>query len=566
MKVDEMMTIDQYSLPDPSDADEYHKLKELVSRWIDSRDLNVIRAGFVALARNAQSDYVSVILDRESTNTDFRRYGRNLAQCERLAAALAAGGSAGTMHLVADYPVVRSPLDILNTGLCYFTGVSAEQLHISGLGAIASFVKQVISSLGFSITLEISDHDRTTLLLGVSKIPTATDEKPSYLLLLSELAQTNRRIVSVVGHLLSTADKGHGSTHRVLALQGDLPLGKDLGIQFISLKAAEFRALKEWCHATFSTEIKSQSPYPRFERPQFENPPTQLLNNPTSEMMRNEIGFGSGEEISLPYITMPFRGSAVAGFFDLLGFSTFLESKWPSLESPEKILKRLRDDLVDTGVSAIGGACFPEIRTISDSIIAFTPATPGTSEIAGAIMTMAKLSHTLQYLAARLGFGLRGGIELGQIYCDSVDIIGPAVARTVGLERFANTMRTVIGPALLEDLASQMGRFSEGGTREQQIDGRTVTIRVTPLADTLFRYLQQSEDGLWRVRYHHDITEVIRRLHREAPTLKTKAKYLEFIKAFEGDKFELMGLSATEVPGKDNLLSSASWMRGAMSL
>jgi len=549
--------IGPYSLPDASDSKDYEVLIKLVDDWIESRDLNVISAGFEATAKRAQSNYVSVMLDPDSTNTDHRRYRRYLAQSERLAEAMGDGTSAKTIHLVADFRSVRTALETLDAGLRFFKAEPEALGDDGNPRRPEAFAAQVIRSFGYEVGQAVEELEGRTVL-PIARTDPATQQRAAYLLLFDLVSETSGAPVSLIGHLLEVEAERIPAI--AVALVGDFRID-DLETKILAFDPSALERLRTWCADEVYAEAVSQSPYPRMGKFRLRTIPKIKIKNPTTEFRHKFRKISPEFDISSRYIKMPFRGNAVVGFFDLLGFSAFLEERWSTLEEPEKILKQLRSDLVDSGLSAQGGSCFPEVRTISDSIVAFVPATEGTLEVVWAMCTIADLNRKLEYLAARLGFGLRGAVDLGEVYCDSEDVTGPALARCVKLEHFASSMRTIIGPNLLESFAGQMDELTKTGTMTEKVDGKPVTIGVLPPANSLFGTIRQSSDGLWRICHRPDITEMVRALQNEAPTAATKAKYAEYLEIFTGNRIEYTMSRGPPYPSKAALREAAESLR-----
>lgn len=517
-------------LPDPAYREEYEVLRANVSDWIASRDRRLIFNALVSLCRSAQSAYVSVMLDEGATNTHWRRYGRSLHECDRLASAFAGCMSATTVHMVIDFPRMRKPLLVLDAGRSYFAH-STMPTPDQSVGLSVSFAEGVMRSFGFAVTLEAHDTAGNSLV-GVVSQAELTDERVfSYLLYLPAMPSKDEGAASIVAQMFGLDQEG--AWRRAMLLLNDIR-GERPGVQFMTLDETTYEAVRSWSGEAFQEEAHSGGEYPRSGRRGLEAIPEPP---PAPGQVGSTVRSGTGSSALYHFnnLLLPFRGDVVIGYFDLLGFSGFVDERWNYPIRPEEFLKQLRVDLTDSGSETWGGVHLPEIRTISDSIIAFIPVQLGTTKVGSAFEVMAKLSRKLQFLCARLGFGLRGAIELGELFCDSEDVTGPALARAVKLEAGAKTMRTIIGPNLLEALGSQLA-FEFHSRNEDR--GRPEGV--------LFRYdIRRSPDGLLRVSYRQGILATIEQLQKDAPSEYTKAKYNEFINAFAEGKLDPVGSDET---------------------
>jgi hypothetical protein len=529
-------------LPDPSESSEHLKLQALVSSWIARRDLENMKAGLVGLALQAHSSFLDVLF-QENTNTQLRRYSRYLGQCERLAAALAQSDTAKTLHMATSFPAVASTINVLSAGFAYFYSDVESISKLHGADSLAIFTIEVAKAHGFTASLQITDRSGRSLLIGLTKI-LQTGERVSCLLLLSAL-NSEKKSILLVGHAIGCEDIG-SLTADVLLLTGDFRLD-DIDIHTLSIEDSQYVMLTEWCLS--ASDMGNRAAARRFERPKFGFAQQDTTLDPTSETRMREMSIGLPEMYWPSYITLPFRGTALIGFFDLLGFSAYLDTQWSNVVAPETILKLLRNNLADAGCTVVNlpglkPPMNPEIRTISDSIIAFTPTHLGTDDVVSALATLVKLTQRLQCLSAELGFALRGALEVGEVYCDIADITGPGLARAVKLEgKIASSMRTIIGPNLLEELAGFLERNVEAPSKDV----------------SLLEYIRPSGGGLWRARYDANVGRLIGDIHGRAHVSHQK-KFAEFLDVLKEGWVDI-GTSNLDQPLNEALRMSASSMR-----
>lgn len=150
-----------------------------------------------------------------------------------------------------------------------------------------------------------------------------------------------------------------------------------------------------------------------------------------------------------------FKGIGLVGFVDMLGFTARVEDTWeaaePALDLILDMKRRVRDQVWGGIVLEGHERRTPSVSSLSDSIVLqyCFPDADDQIAIVSALATMAYQIFFLREMALDAGFALRGGIELGKIYVDERDIIGPAFNAAYELEsRIASSARVVIGPAI----------------------------------------------------------------------------------------------------------------------
>jgi len=170
----------------------------------------------------------------------------------------------------------------------------------------------------------------------------------------------------------------------------------------------------------------------------------------------------------------PYAGTAIVAFLDLLGFTERLRETWNTPSNVLDLLLQLKVDasnafgqagwyntVIDGGGAATTYLYPYNVISISDSIVLRVVAedgkfgTPGGAEqrdIYGAFCAVKTITQFVIARAAELGFGLRGGIEFGDIYMTATETIGPSFLDAYYLETKAKSARVVIGPQLCEHL------------------------------------------------------------------------------------------------------------------
>jgi hypothetical protein len=165
-----------------------------------------------------------------------------------------------------------------------------------------------------------------------------------------------------------------------------------------------------------------------------------------------------------------FKGTAIVGFIDLLGFSASVRANWNDAKnSPlNKLLriKELADKTRETTIAiatdaqhappAVSQAFRSRIHTVSDSLVVCS-ALPSKLIEFELSYQLSALTLTINFIwehAVEEGYTIRGGIELGPIYWTPAETIGPALVDAYSLEyQHAKWSRVVIGPALLRHIA-----------------------------------------------------------------------------------------------------------------
>lgn len=168
---------------------------------------------------------------------------------------------------------------------------------------------------------------------------------------------------------------------------------------------------------------------------------------------------------TVPVITpgKTHKGLAVVAFIDLLGFSANINEHWHDpTNNPLDVIQQLKKDIRTERKIGLVTAHFegaveyspPRVTTVSDSIVIVHKLDkPSLVDFLGAFTTvMAAVSNAVN-LAAKAGYAARGAVELGHVFWDEDEIIGPCFNAAYYLEsKVAKTARIVMGPNALQVL------------------------------------------------------------------------------------------------------------------
>lgn len=168
-----------------------------------------------------------------------------------------------------------------------------------------------------------------------------------------------------------------------------------------------------------------------------------------------------------------FKGTGLVAFIDILGFAKEIEDKWDSSDdNPLQKLLSLKDKLPRITSDAFKdddrnskSKLFPcRVQTISDSIVVSfgfnNPLVHG--DLILATMAFLYAISDIWTRAIEFGFTVRGAADIGQIFWNEKEIIGPSFLRVYRLEQsHAKTSRILISSSLNKTLADY---FSRGHT------------------------------------------------------------------------------------------------------
>jgi hypothetical protein len=163
-----------------------------------------------------------------------------------------------------------------------------------------------------------------------------------------------------------------------------------------------------------------------------------------------------------------FMGHAIIAYVDILGMSSAICNNW-SAESCSSLHRflRIKESLpVDDGENPPGfnyydssedngyELHFSKTRTLSDSIVTMIALPPSLSECTSLqfyarVWNILFCLRSIWHQALKEGFTIRGGIELGEMFWNEEEFIGPGLVYSHFLEnRIAKTSRVLIGPTL----------------------------------------------------------------------------------------------------------------------
>jgi len=168
-----------------------------------------------------------------------------------------------------------------------------------------------------------------------------------------------------------------------------------------------------------------------------------------------------------------FKGTGLVAYLDLLGFSNEIENKWSNVEDNplDKILLLKKnipqftsEELKELSPNKNQRTYLCRVQTISDSIIvSFGLEKPcSIADIVLGIIVFIETISSIWVNTLVSGFTLRGAVDMGEIYWDDKEIIGPALIKTYQLEKdYAKTSRIIISSSFNKNLAKL---FSEKQT------------------------------------------------------------------------------------------------------
>jgi len=175
-----------------------------------------------------------------------------------------------------------------------------------------------------------------------------------------------------------------------------------------------------------------------------------------------------------------FYGTGIVVFIDLLGFSAYTLNNWgDNRYSPIMKLLRIKeapsvsdpDYRIKFGIYSTDSSGEPiyhyqyrcKIRSFSDSVFLFTaiPANYDSEALFLAFHSIFRASISIWLNAIEEGFTVRGGLELGDIFWNSEEIIGPAFIWAHELEKHAKTSRIIIGERFINTLLFTINNLSK---------------------------------------------------------------------------------------------------------
>lgn len=166
-----------------------------------------------------------------------------------------------------------------------------------------------------------------------------------------------------------------------------------------------------------------------------------------------------------------FLGHGIVCFLDLLGFTNAVLAGWGdgvdsalarflrikdsgAVTSPETGIVMATYSQDDDGTTVHGPTWCPRIHTASDSIlvsIALPDKLKSTEFLCTVVGTITGAMR-VWLTAIREGFTIRGAVEIGGVYWNESEIVGPAPIRAIVLEKCATTSRVLLGRNLINEI------------------------------------------------------------------------------------------------------------------
>ncbi len=236
-----------------------------------------------------------------------------------------------------------------------------------------------------------------------------------------------------------------------------------------------------------------------------------------------------------------FKGTGLVAFIDILGFSKEIEDNWSSAErNPLEKLLELKENLPIISKSDLSGkdssqggrSYMCRVQTISDSIIVsfgFEDNIIYGDIILGTLAFFATISN-IWTNALIAGFTVRGAADMGEIYWDEKEIIGPAFISSYKLEaNHAKTSRIIISSRLNQNLKKICNQNKTFWNEE------------------ILKILRKDIDGYIILNPHDlyesetekkDIVDILEKLKASTSTL-TMEKYIPLLAALNSEKYNL---------------------------
>jgi hypothetical protein len=257
-----------------------------------------------------------------------------------------------------------------------------------------------------------------------------------------------------------------------------------------------------------------------------------------------------------------FYGQGIVAFIDLLGFAGTVLSNWG--EGEDNALKRLlrikaaifkehdHPLFVSCGTDGIPNFAYRcKVRTMSDSVLLFTalPEPLTYPDLSFASISMVVCIRKAWIQAVKEGYTVRGAIELGELYWDEDELIGPAFIRAYNLEsRIANLSRVILGSRyvnalikaserlnIITDAYSPVGFFCKNRDGFISLNPRFLITNKEVDTDDMLRRIHEIRDAcLGHKRLPEKYVELIHLLEKEnavqKPTLEDLAAYSKILK------------------------------------
>lgn len=285
----------------------------------------------------------------------------------------------------------------------------------------------------------------------------------------------------------------------------------------------------------------------------------QINTNHISDETSDSVVFGNPDIYS---------GKAIVAFIDILGYTTSLLSNWGvHKNSPISSLLDIRKKVINYNNTNPGMRLRPfppelppnkdytyrtVIHSISDS---FTVSSALPNDLHSWHVIMGYVAaynaiRVIQHTALSMGFVLRGGVEIADVYWDEGLIMGPAYISAVNIEsKIAHTARIVVGPNLIEQMKFIMSANEHFYKEPMSLDNILSMFRVLNCSDGLVM-MNPSHDPIEspkRGSTHINLYKKIKHLKRKCNSKKTKEKYTELLSFYSNlDKPDFASISDLE--------------------
>jgi len=158
-------------------------------------------------------------------------------------------------------------------------------------------------------------------------------------------------------------------------------------------------------------------------------------------------------------ISNGFKGNAIVAYVDLLGFSQEIKDKWNDMSyDPLKRMMEIKAfiELAKNGSiyhtffdydeqTILGKTKYPDVITISDSFI-FIKIMEEEDDLNFILGLLAVTGSIIELwrIAKEKGFTIRGGVDFGELFYTSSEVIGPAFIDAYNLESKAADVSRII--------------------------------------------------------------------------------------------------------------------------
>ena len=182
---------------------------------------------------------------------------------------------------------------------------------------------------------------------------------------------------------------------------------------------------------------------------------------------------------------------SIVTFIDILGFADIVDHQ--SASAIDLMLEAVQRTAGAPDLLADGRERATQILSFSDSII--RARAYGAEREESTLLVELEEVALAQWLLAKEGIFIRGGMTAGDIAFSMNRAFGPAFVRAYRLEtQFASVARIVLDPALLAELRSNRCLRRRGKTLRSEIKD-------------VRQHLRQSDDGMWFIDYLWVIAE-----------------------------------------------------------